>query len=103
MSHEHRRKDRKSVSYDARLFVDETGQTDPCHIVDISDHGARLLVPNSQAAPERFTLLISQDGRVYRHCEVVWRSDGQLGVRFVPGPPPRLRPSESPENLFEID
>jgi hypothetical protein len=48
-----------------------------CIIGDISDSGARLVVPVCSDLPEEFTLLVPH------RCRVVRRFDGQVGVRFV--------------------
>jgi hypothetical protein len=49
-----------------------------CMIRDISDSGARLLVPVCSELPEEFTLLVPHRCRVVRR-----ENDGQVGVRFV--------------------
>jgi hypothetical protein len=32
--------------------------------------------------PDEFTLMLSERGKVLGRCEVVWRSEKYLGVRF---------------------
>jgi len=55
-----------------------------CDVVDVSAAGARLLTGPGLVLPEEFVLSIAQLGRVYRNCEVLWRSDTQAGIRFAP-------------------
>jgi len=55
-----------------------------CNVVDVSAAGARLLTGSGLVLPDEFVLSIAQLGRVYRNCEVVWRSDTQAGIRFAP-------------------
>jgi hypothetical protein len=50
---------------------------------DISATGARISAARSNFLPNGFTLLFSKDGKSHRHCRVVWRKNGQLGLQFV--------------------
>lgn len=52
-----------------------------CGIVDISETGARLRFANPRAIPGEFTLFVEEDGFLV-DCEVIWRREGRLGVRF---------------------
>jgi hypothetical protein len=62
------------------------GRSDvPCVLWDISATGARLSAARSNFLPNGFRLLLTKDRRSQRHCRVVWRNDGQLGVQFVEG------------------
>jgi len=56
-----------------------------CEVLDISHGGARLrpLMCAPDIVPDRFTLLLSADGKVRRFCRVAWRTDGELGVEFA--------------------
>ena len=57
-----------------------------CLVTDVTHDGARIrLDPHNRLSerfplPERFSL--SFCGALPRLCEVVWRSDGEVGVRF---------------------
>ena len=57
----------------------------PCMVRDISATGAHLRLDGSVSAPDGFDLIIESDG-LEATCEVVWRKDGDLGVRFVGAP-----------------
>jgi len=50
-------------------------------VSDISQTGARILIDASVNLPPEFTLLLSQN--VKRQCKIVWRSEKQVGVRFL--------------------
>ena len=54
----------------------------PCVVWDISDGGARLAAPRPSELPPAFKLL-TRDGDSERLCQVVWRSDKQIGVQFI--------------------
>jgi len=54
-----------------------------CQVRAMSKTGARLSITTSRKLPERFEL------RVYKHeqpfmAEIAWRTDGEIGVRFIP-------------------
>jgi len=52
-----------------------------CVILNISEGGAKLRPADMPACPNRFALQL--DGNRSRDCEVVWRKQDFLGVRFV--------------------
>lgn len=52
---------------------------------DVSDAGARLRLDGSVNAPDTFDLIIELDG-LEASCDVRWRRDKELGVRFVSAP-----------------
>ncbi len=54
----------------------------PCVILDVSNSGARLDVPATARIPQRFKLMIDSDGSE-RICDVVWRRDNSIGVKFA--------------------
>ena len=57
--------------------------TAACTIRDVSKYGARLRFDNTFWLPNKFRLLIeSEDIEV--GCQVVWRTDNDLGVTFIP-------------------
>ncbi|AWN37715.1 PilZ domain-containing protein [Methylobacterium radiodurans] len=53
-----------------------------CDVRDISIAGARLTVHGEQQAPESFSLKIEGTGLTFS-CDVVWRKQRDLGVRFL--------------------
>jgi hypothetical protein len=53
-----------------------------CTIHGMSTGGATLSGPIAPL-PNRFKLLLSDDGKVYRDCRLVWQSDLELGVEFT--------------------
>jgi hypothetical protein len=73
---------RKSIRHDLHYLaqIDPADGSAPlsCIICDISLGGAKLTI-GTQEVPEEFTLWFR------RRCRVARRSDGQVGVQFVPG------------------
>lgn len=56
-----------------------------CTVRDISSTGARLRVEGTMNAPDTFELIVQIDG-LEASCEVVWRKDHEVGVRFLAAP-----------------
>ena len=70
------------VGYEARI-VDNEGNRTTVQIADISERGAKLVLPALANSNEEFTLLLSPDGFIQRRCRRVWQSGGQIGVEFT--------------------
>jgi PilZ domain len=54
-----------------------------CRLWDISDDGVRFTIDAPSGVPYEFFLVLSKDGKERRQCRVMWRSDEQVGARFV--------------------
>jgi hypothetical protein len=57
----------------------------PCTLVDISDVGARLIVDDVTEVPERFRIVMTEQGVPRRDCRLVWRGRNDVGVTFEIG------------------
>ena len=55
----------------------------PCILSDLSGGGARLSGVRASTIPDEFRLRMPLGGR--HTCHVVWRTENELGVRFVNG------------------
>jgi len=55
-----------------------------CMLSDISRRGARLSVEDTGSLPDRFVLEL-KDG-LLQWCEVVWRTDTEVGVKYINAP-----------------
>lgn len=75
---------RRAVSLGARIASADTSIVQHCKMVDVCDTGARLVCTGAEKVPDRFTLVLSHDGRLVRECKVVWRSPNAIGVEFLP-------------------
>src|SRR5437867_3254226 len=84
-----RKSARKDVKYPAWVDADDGSSPRTCTVSDVSQTGARLAIENPNDIPDEFTLLLTGGGTVRRRCRVVRRSDGEIGVQFVSGSPPR--------------
>ena len=77
-----RRKWRRKTSLSSSKIVHVTPSCRmDCVILNISEGGAKLRPADMGACPSRFALQL--DGNRTRDCEVVWRKQDFLGVRFV--------------------
>lgn len=83
-----RRAVRRRVLKSGTIAYNDRFKTLSCTVRDLSEGGARLRADNPLFVPSQFELLIEQDG-FEAECEVVWRVDKDLGVRFTS--PPRQR------------
>jgi len=63
-----------SISYAGAASTD-------CIIRNMSDTGACLEVSNTSGVPDNFKLIIKPE-ILTRSCEVVWRTEQRIGVRF---------------------
>ena len=81
MKREKRKARRQTIHHTASILL-EANQVLPCAILDVSDTGARLEAKQPDAVPDRFDLLLSQNGAPRRDCRVVWRDGKQVGVTF---------------------
>jgi len=55
-----------------------------CTVWDESSSGARLIVDAADEIPETFYLYPTLDFMSRRRCRVVWRSERQIGIEFLP-------------------
>jgi hypothetical protein len=91
MSADSRKNTRRDVRNGARLVSADGSALGPCMMADLSATGARLQVDAPDALPDEFFLLLSHTGQLRRKCSVAWRTENAIGVKFMPGPPPKRR------------
>ncbi len=76
-----RRRNRRTRTLKLGHIICPEGQQFDCTVLDISDGGAKVRLGENTACPAHFTLRL-KDGRSHR-CELAWRSNSELGVRFL--------------------
>ncbi len=76
-----RKSKRQQVRYTAWLLLAD-GQLHGCVLSNASEHGACIELEDAAITPDRFTLLLSNNGTPQRKCRVVWRQPTQVGVTF---------------------
>jgi PilZ domain len=75
-----RNSSRRKVFKRGMIITHDQFSTINCLVRNVSEVGARVEVDSAFLLPSRFELLF--DGRSC-HCEVAWRSQRHLGIRFA--------------------
>lgn len=83
MSRERRRAPRRRLNAAAFLYTADGRPLGACRMKDISTGGARLAHSIAADLPDHLVLAFSRNGVVRRHCQIAWRTENQLGVRFL--------------------
>ena len=85
MSPNKRRSSRQIINLPAWIGVDRDADLRRCKIVDLSGFGARLVVEDVEALPDKFELFLSRFGDPCHPCRVIWKRGNEVGVGFVDG------------------
>lgn len=81
MKKDYRTKPRRLMRYKAWIQTEPGADARACHLADISESGARLLIDDAQSMPNEIRLLVAERS-AGRACRVIWRSEGEIGLRF---------------------
>ncbi len=85
MSKESRKHVRRVVRQPAAILNDGSILSE-CMVLDVSASGAKIEIKAPNEVPEQFILLLSRDGKVRRQCQVIRRSEADVGVQFIFNP-----------------
>ena len=102
MPSERRKTPRQEMHWKALIVGVEGSIVAECMTMNVSANGARLLLPPSVEVPDSFALILAKNGGVRRKCEVTWRSDQSVGVRFVRSSPAEHEASHLDDALARI-
>ena len=85
MTADRRSTPRQALGRDVLICSEDGKAIGACHLCDVSASGARLsMAPRVMAKlPEEFVLVLAKQAKVHRRCRTVWRSQDEIGVRFV--------------------
>jgi PilZ domain len=98
-SDERRRSPRLRTFLSATLREQGRASTWSCMVRNMSGDGARLEIADSTWVPEQFEFDVANKD-LRRLASVVWREQGQLGIRFkVDGMAKELRANQELDNL----
>jgi len=64
-----------------KLSTGESASSVDCAILDISDGGACILVPNAEEIPATFTLTVDRT-KTTLSCVTKWKTGNRIGVSF---------------------
>jgi hypothetical protein len=78
-----RRSDRAEV--DEVAFISVAGSSTRCRVVNLSNAGAAIEVPDAAHIPNCFQLMMESD-RSVRHCRIAWIKQNRIGVQFGQAP-----------------
>jgi len=102
---EHRIDKRQRTLKAAVVSFNQGHSTLPCRVRDLSATGCSVIIDGTIDVPDTFQLYIELEG-LTADCEVIWRGEGQAGIRFIGEPrygaPKRMqvvkayRPDERP-------
>jgi len=73
---------RRKTRFRATVVFGDDRATAGCVVLDLSESGARLKIDHPEQFPTRFHLIWAADNAVFE-IEAVWRSRGEIGVRFL--------------------
>src|SRR5438552_6685863 len=79
---ENRKIRRVPVNIAAKLDPGKGLPVRDCVVLDISEIGAQLAIPEPAETPDEFTILLTPSGSPSRHCQLLWRSTDKVGVLF---------------------
>jgi hypothetical protein len=102
MASERRKTPRQEIRWKALIVGVGDSIVGECMMVNVSAAGAKLLLPPSVEVPDSFALILAKNGGVRRKCEVTWRSDQSVGVRFVRSSPAEHEASHLDDALARI-
>jgi PilZ domain len=78
---ERRKSERLAVRTPAKVMLPHSDSPLDCVATNVSDGGALIHIRGADL-PDVFVLHFSDSGR-QRHCRVVWRQGGEIGVAFT--------------------
>ena len=73
---------RRKTRFKATIVFGDDRSTAGCTVRDLSETGARLKLDPSDLVPTRFHLIWLAD-RAVLEVEAVWRSQGEMGIKFL--------------------
>ena len=80
---EKRKNLRRTVSYPAYIDLGDGSPARACTLCDASQDGAQLALADPNSLPNEFVLALSSDGAARRRCRVIWRTETEVGVKFL--------------------
>ena len=83
MTPEKRKTSRKPFERRAWIDLEDGPHPLSCVLGNLSDTGAKIIVPSGKELPDEFVLRLTPDGRVARKCRIAWKSGAEVGVAFI--------------------
>ena len=73
---------RRAVEMSGVCEFSNTQERLECNVVDITNSGAQLKLPDAEAVPDQFKLYVLPLNTIL-DCRVTWREESRLGVSFT--------------------
>ena len=70
------------VEVDVVAFISVAGSSTRCRVVNLSDAGAAIDVPDAAHIPNSFQLMMESDRSVL-DCRIAWIKRNRIGVQFA--------------------
>jgi hypothetical protein len=86
MSRERRKNFRVEWTSPAIIELPDGQGTLRCVVANLSNGGAKITDVTAATLPEEFGLRLSAANRRVLRCQMVWRRDHEIGVRFMNHP-----------------
>jgi CheY-like chemotaxis protein len=80
-----RRKARRQLQCTAWILLDKQIPPTKCTIADLSSLGTCVVLQSEQDLPNDFILLLTENGRAWFNCRLVWRTGLNVGIEFTSG------------------
>ena len=74
---------RKSLRQPGWVTFEGGFATRQCIVEDLSASGAKITTEEPVVLPASFRVAFARDARTGRNCDVVWRRNQTVGVKFV--------------------
>ena len=83
---ERRSTPRSRVFFGGEILIDSDLRPVECHVKNVSNGGASVVVQSGELLPDRFDLIIRKTNQKHR-AVVTWSNGRQLGVAYRPHSP----------------
>jgi hypothetical protein len=81
--HERRLTPRSRVFFGGEILIDSDLRPVECHVKNVSNGGANVVVQSGELLPDQFDLIIRKTNQKHR-AVVTWSSGRRLGVAYRP-------------------
>ena len=78
----HERQKNSGAEWNSAATIFYGASVHPCILSSLSNGGARIAGVRAYTFPVEFVLRVAPHGRIHK-CQLLWRTDDALGVRFV--------------------
>jgi len=96
MASERRKHPRQNMRWKALIVAVSGSVVCECMMANVSKAGAKLFMRTPADVPNDFVLVLAKKAEVRRLCEVTWRDENSIGVKFI-----RRSPADDAQLSFD--